>query len=89
MSLSILRDAVAKKFQERVDKAAERAINMRVHAESHTDGYALVQADTLAEARAFGEAIKLLTDEYKRLTEAPQTQQDVAETPKVREKIYG
>lgn len=97
MSLSYLRDAVLKKLQERVDAATMRAINMRVNMESRADGYALSQADSLSEARAYAEAAKLVIEEYKRLTEAekmPQTQAETANvvnvnTGKRKEATYG
>lgn len=79
MSLSYLRDAVIKRLQDKVDAAAEKAINMRVHQSSTADGYALTQADTLAEARAFAEAQKIIIDEYKRLTDAPETRDETPE----------
>lgn len=73
MSLSFFRDALTAKLQERVDAAAGRAINMRVHADSRVDGYALLQTDTLAEARTYAEAAKIVIEEYKRLTETTQS----------------
>jgi stage V sporulation protein SpoVS len=76
MTLSFLRDAITKRLQDKVDAAGARAINMRVHTAATADGYALVQVDTLAEARAFAEAVKIVIEEYKRLVE-----QTVAETP--------
>lgn len=89
MSLSFFREAISKKLQERVDVASTRAINMRVHAESSADGYALVQADTLAEARAFAEAINIITTEYKRMTETTPTEKEPAKNTQPKEKIYG
>lgn len=74
MSLSHFRDSITNKLQERVDAAAARAINVRVNVETTSDGYALVQADTLSEARAYAEAAKIVLQEYKRMTEAPETE---------------
>lgn len=73
MSLSHFRDSINAKFQDKIDGAAQRAINMRVHANTRVDGYAMIQADTLAEARAFGEAMNIVTAEYKRMTETIQS----------------
>lgn len=89
MSLSLLRDNITKKLGDRVDAASTRAINMRVNVDSHTDGYALVQADTLAEARTYAEAAKIVQEEYKRLTEAPKIEDAPQVAQKQKEKIYG
>lgn len=71
-------DAVNKRLQGRIDRAVMKAVNMRVHSETRIDAYALEQADTLSEARAFGEAINIVISEYKRLTE-PEKVPDEAE----------
>ena len=90
MTLAFLRDAITKVLQDRVDALAQSAIDMRVHPEMRSDTYALVQADKLAQARAFAEAAKIVVQEYKKLTEAPAADapKDV-EQPKVKEKPYG
>lgn len=72
MSLSYLRDAIIKSLEERADKLANVAINFRVQAVTSTDEYAMNVADTLAQARAYTDAIKIVIAEYKKMTEAEQ-----------------
>lgn len=90
MSLSHLRDSIIKHLTEAADSAANRAINMRVHAATQADGYALTQADCLSEARTYTEAARIVLAEYKKMTETP-----VVETPgepqitAVKDKMYG
>lgn len=90
MSLSFLRDAITKALQERVDAATNRAINLRVHAESTADGYALIQADALAEARAFATAAQVVVDEYRKMTETAVKPEDAPMAQQQRrENVYG
>lgn len=91
MSLSHYRDSMLKRLQTMTDTAANKAINMRIHPQLTADTYALVQADTLSEARAYAEAAKIVIDEYRKLTEATKDGEPEGDEPKQekREKIYG
>ena len=75
MSLHFLRDNIARRLQERADNASTRAINMRVRPASEAipamscEEYALLQVDALTEARIYMQAILVVTEEYRRMTE--------------------
>ena len=92
MSLSFLRDAVIKHLQTLADAAAQSAIDMQVHPEMSSDRYALMQVNKLAYARGLTEAARVVTREYKRLTEAPpdDTTQTEPDPDKMKEeRFYG
>lgn len=89
MSLSQFRDSITAKLQDKVDALSTAAINMRVHPEMSSDMYAMLQLDKLAEARAFASAAKIVIDEYKRMTEAPPTEDSPKPQEQVKANIYG
>ena len=90
MSISFFRDEIIKRLEARGDAAVNRAIAMRVTHDARADGYALWQVDTLAEARAFGDAINIVIQEYKRLVEQTEVKPDAAgESKTTRESVYG
>jgi hypothetical protein len=88
MSLSVLRDSIQRKLQERADAATSRAINMRVRPGSadipamSCEEYALTQVDSLTEARVYMMAMQIVTDEYRRMTE-PEKAADQNPTPPI------
>ncbi len=76
MSLAYLRDGIIKRLQRETDALGQAAIDMRVHSQISADTYAMMQVDRLAEARALARAAKIVIEEYKRLTETPQTEDE-------------
>lgn len=88
MSLSYLRDAIVQRLQTEVDKATNDAVNMRVHQESTSDNYALKQVDTLAAARAFAAAARVVIEEYAKMVE-PEKVVDIDKPKQVKGPAYG
>ncbi len=86
MSLSYLRDAIIQRLQTEVDRSTNDAVNMRVHLETTSDNYALKQVDTLASARAFATAARVVIEEYQKMVEP---EKNPAETRPATEKIKG
>lgn len=87
MSLPVLKDSIIRKLQEKADEATTRAINMRVRPASESipamscEEYALLQVDALTEARIYMEAIRVTTQEYRRMTEPEKAQNAAVQKP--------
>lgn len=94
MSLDALRNACNKYFQERADAATSRAISIRMRPPSpnipgmSAEEYAMTSIDLLTEARIWLEAQKVITNEYRKLTE-PEKAPDQDEPPKQPRRMYG
>lgn len=89
MSLSFLRESIIKSLQERTDKLAQSAIDMRVHHEMSADTYAMLQIDILAQARAYADAMRVVTAEYKKLTESDAPVPEIEKKQQKVESVYG
>lgn len=94
MSLSFLRDAIVKSLQERVDARVNAAVNIRPRPASTdldamtSDEYAMQAVDMLAEARAYGEAARVVIAEYNRMVEPEKTQAEETLAKPIRESVY-
>lgn len=89
MSVIAYRDAVLQRLQDRCDALTQRAVDARVQAFPSADVFALTQADTLAEARAFAMAHQILREEYKRLYETVEEKTAPADKTNKKEPVYG
>jgi hypothetical protein len=88
MSLDAFRKLISEELQNRADARVSQAVNVRARPAtkdlpaSSVEEIALVTIENLAEARAYGEAIRVVTAAYKKLTdpqpeEAAQTQRKI------------
>lgn len=69
MSLDALRENTIKVFQNRADQCTSAAISITAGAVTGTDQYAMTQIERLAMARAYLDAQKIITDEFRKLTQ--------------------
>lgn len=94
MSLDALRQACIKSFQERADTATSKALNLRPRAAGQNlaamtaEEYAMFGIDALAEARTYLECQRIITNEFRKLTQPEQKIEEPTEQKPAR-KMYG
>lgn len=90
MTLDALRTACMDAFAKRAEAMTNAAINILPQGGLSADQYAMLQVDRLAQARVYMECQKIITDEYRKLTQPPDAPQDsnVAELPKSKRTMY-
>lgn len=71
MSLDFLRQSIVKALEDAATERTNRAINMRANIGIPADQYAMMQAQTLAEAFALQQAARIVNAEYKKMTDPP------------------
>lgn len=94
MSIEALRVNCIKAFQERADGATTRAMNMDIRpagqhiAATTAEEYALTSVRSLTEARAFLEAMRIVQNEFMKLTQPEEKAEKVVEIPTSKRSLY-
>jgi len=75
LSIDLLRQNCIRAFSEAAENHTTAAINMTPGTTPSADQYAMMQVDRLAAARAYMEACRIITSEFKKLTQ-PEKKED-------------